>query len=353
MSSAVKVAFAGVLGGFRLDAAFEVPAVGVTALFGPSGCGKTTMLRCIAGLHRLARGYCAVEGDVWQDGADFRPAHRRAVGYVFQEASLFAHLSVRRNLRFARRATGSIGFDDVVGMLGLEPLLERSPLHLSGGERQRVAIGRALLSQPKLLLMDEPLSALDRATKAEVMPLLLRLNAEVSLPIIYVTHDMPEVEQLADHLVLMRDGTVTASGPLAAVQSNPGLPLALNKDAAVSIDGVVSGFDGAHGLVHVSVAGVTFLVPSSAAKIGERRRLRVAARDVSLARDLAASTIVNALEARIVSIAEAGTHELLVSLQLGEGGPLILSRVTTYSWHRLELRVGQPVYAQVKGIALS
>ena len=193
----VDIVFAGMLGAFRLDAAFTVPATGVTALFGPSGCGKTSVLRAIAGLYRIEAGHCIIAGDVWQDGASFRPAHQRPIGYVFQEASLFAHLSVRRNLLFGapRNESGSIALDDVVPLLGLENLLGRSPQHLSGGERQRVAIGRALLSQPKLLLMDEPLSALDRGTRDEVLPFLQRLHTSLRLPIIYVTHDMTEIEQ--------------------------------------------------------------------------------------------------------------------------------------------------------------
>jgi molybdate transport system ATP-binding protein len=352
--SEVKVAFAGELGRFRLDAAFTVPATGVTALFGPSGCGKTTVLRCIAGLHRLEPGFCAIGGDVWQDGATFRPAYRRPIGYVFQEASLFAHLSVRRNLLFGR-ADGSIGFGDVVGMLGLERLLDRSPAHLSGGERQRVAIGRALLSQPKLLLMDEPLSALDRGTRDEVLPFLARLHGNLSLPIIYVSHDMSEVEQLADHLVLMRAGRVLASGPLSALQSDASLPLAAGRDAAVSVDGTAGRFDPDHGLLEVVVPGGVFLVPSVSVAAGEGRRLRIAARDVSVSTSAAASTIVNVLPALIVSVSPVAPHELLLLLALGPDGrgARILARVTTFSWQLLGLSVGQAVNAQVKGVALA
>ncbi len=186
-SNVIEVAFRGTLGRFALDAAFTVPATGVTALFGPSGCGKTTVLRCVAGLHRLGEGFCTICGDVWQDRTTFRPAHKRPIGYVFQEASLFSHLSVRRNLLFGsprRRqisAAAETHFNDVIDLLGLAGLLGRSPQNLSGGERQRVAIGRALLSEPKLLLMDEPLSALDRQTKDEILPFLERLHASLSL----------------------------------------------------------------------------------------------------------------------------------------------------------------------------
>ncbi|MBV9287837.1 MAG: molybdenum ABC transporter ATP-binding protein, partial [Hyphomicrobiales bacterium] len=233
----IRVAFKGSVGAFALDAAFVAPAMGVTALFGPSGCGKTTVLRCIAGLNRLRDGFCAVGEDVWQNGNLFLPTHRRPLGYVFQEASLFPHLSVRRNLLYgAPRLSDAppaadIDFDEVIELLGVKPLLDRSPRNLSGGERQRTAIGRALLSQPKLLLMDEPLAALDRASKNEILPFLERLRDRLRLPVIYVSHDIAEVERLADHVVLMDKGRVLANGPLVEVQSDPSAPLATARDA--------------------------------------------------------------------------------------------------------------------------
>ena len=359
--TAVEIAFAGTLGAFRLDAAFTVPAAGVTALFGPSGCGKTTVLRAIAGLHRIQIGYCAIAGDIWQDSATFLPAHQRPIGYVFQEPSLFAHLSVRRNLLFgAPRRPGSLKFgsialDDVIALLGLETLLTRSPQHLSGGERQRVAIGRALLSQPKLLLMDEPLSALDRVTRDEILPFLQRLPASLHLPIIYVTHDMTEVEQLADHLVLMQAGHVLACGPLATLQSDPALPLFQRRDATVSIDGTAGPYDHAYGLLSLHVPGGTFLVPSPSIASGTRRRLQIAARDVSISRTPADSTILNVVPARIISTAIVGQHELVAVLALGTDatGAHLLARVTRQSWTRLALAIDQPIYAQVKAVALT
>lgn len=212
----INAAFRGKLGNFTLDADLSVPASGVTAIFGSSGCGKTSVARCIAGLQRMADGFCAVDGEIWQDRNSFRPVHRRPIGYVFQEASLFPHLLVRGNLLFgAPKAAGTqIAFDEVVDLLGLAALLERSPHRLSGGERQRVAIGRALLSQPKLLLMDEPLAALDRTTKNEILPFLERLHERLSLPVFYISHDMTEIERFADHLVLMERGRVVNAGPL-------------------------------------------------------------------------------------------------------------------------------------------
>lgn len=212
-SPVISARFQGGLGQFRLDAAFEVPATGVTALFGPSGSGKTTVLRCIAGLQRLD-GRLSVAGELWQDERRFRPAYQRPVGYVFQEPSLLSHLSVKGNLEFGlkRAPRVRIGLEEVVGFLGLSSLLGRSTSRLSGGERQRVAIGRALLSQPELLLMDEPLSGLDAEAKSEILPYLERMHQAMTIPILYVSHDAAEVARLADRVLLLRDGRIEA-GP--------------------------------------------------------------------------------------------------------------------------------------------
>ncbi|MDE2310249.1 MAG: molybdenum ABC transporter ATP-binding protein, partial [Betaproteobacteria bacterium] len=201
---------------FVLDVDLELPARGITALFGPSGSGKTTLLRCIAGLERTTDGLLRVHDEVWQDGANFLPAHRRPLGYVFQEASLFPHLSVRRNLEYGMRrippVERKVQSEQVVELMGLSRLIERDPAHLSGGERQRVAIGRALLSSPRLLLMDEPLSALDVASRQEILPYLERLHGELEIPVIYVSHALDEVARLADHVVMLEQGCVIASG---------------------------------------------------------------------------------------------------------------------------------------------
>jgi molybdate transport system ATP-binding protein len=306
----------------------------------------------------LAEGYCAIDGDVWQDGRSFRPTHRRPIGYVFQEASLFPHLSVRRNLLYGAPGTcppGEIGFGEVADLLGLSRLLNRSPRSLSGGERQRVAIGRALLSRPRLLLMDEPLSALDRSTKDEILPFLERLHDRLSLPVLYVSHDMAEVERLADHLVLMRSGRVVAAGPLGDLQSDPSLPLAATRDAAVSLDATVEAYDDRYGLMTLAVRGGRFLVPGPPGVGGARRRLRILAGDVSLALvPPQASTILNALPARILSATPIGEHEIVVVLGLrSEGtGDRLLARVTQRSWDQLGLTEGTAVHAQVKGVAL-
>jgi molybdate transport system ATP-binding protein len=215
MSGMIDGAFEGRLGAFALDAEFSFPPSGITALSGPSGSGKTTLLRCIAGLTRLA-GRLTVAGEAWQDGRTFLPAHRRPVGVVFQEASLLEHLTVRGNLAYGAKRTRAkveIGFDDTVELLGLAPLLGRAVGALSGGERQRVALGRALLSQPRLLLMDEPLSSLDAGAKAEILPYLERLHRTLAIPALYVSHDAAEIARLADRVLYMRGGRIVAGDP--------------------------------------------------------------------------------------------------------------------------------------------
>ncbi len=358
----IQAAFRGTLGQFQLDASFTVPATGITALFGPSGCGKTTVLRCIAGLQRLPEGFCAIDGEVWQDKTSFRRPHERPIGYVFQEASLFPHLSVRRNLLYGaprgKPISGSdvVAFDEVLELLGLESLLDRSPRNLSGGERQRVAVGRALLSQPKLLLMDEPLAALDRLTKDEILPFLERLHEKLSFPVIYVSHDMTELERLADHLVLMQAGGVVAVGPLNVVQSDPSLPLAASRHAAVSFDARAEAYDTAYGILTLRIEGGRLLVPAAPVPAGERRRLRIAASDVSLAREPPkASSILNVLPTRILSKTPIGGNEIIVLLTLtADGsGARLLARITRRSWEQLGLADGMSVFAQVKGVSLA
>lgn len=213
----IRAAFSGSVGPFAIDAAFEAPGRGITAIFGPSGCGKTTILRAIAGLARFKTGHLEVNGETWQQRRRFTPTHRREIGYVFQEASLFPHLSIRDNLNFGARRSRQperISFDEVTDLLGIAALFDRPAMALSGGERQRVAIGRALLSQPRLLLMDEPLSALDRFSKDDILPYLERLHAALKIPVLYVSHDIDEVERLADWLLMMEKGRVVSSNPV-------------------------------------------------------------------------------------------------------------------------------------------
>ncbi|MGQ0682344.1 molybdenum ABC transporter ATP-binding protein [Bradyrhizobium sp.] len=355
----IQVAFRGSLGRFALDACFAAPATGVTAIFGPSGCGKTTVARCLAGLQHLPGSTCTIEGDIWQNQSVFRRPHQRPIGYVFQEASLFQHLSVKRNLLYGAPrgapAPDGIGFDEVIELLGVGHLLDRSPQNLSGGERQRVAIGRALLSQPKLLLMDEPLSALDHLTRNEILPFLERLHERLSLPVIYISHDIAEIERLADHLVLMHEGKVVAAGPLHVLQSDPTLPLARARDAAVSFDATVEAYDSGYGLLRLRIDGCQLQIPAPPVAIGRRQRLRIAASDVSLARSVPhESSILNVLPARIVAKSSAGPGEVIVVLALGPGSPSqqMLARITLRSWDLLELAEGMNIFAQIKGVSL-
>lgn len=357
MRDEIGIALDGTLGDFRLNVDFAVPMQGVTALFGPSGCGKTSILRSVAGLNRLS-GRIAIGGEVWQDSESFLPTYRRPIGYVFQEASLFPHLSVRRNLTYGEtRAKGvekHIRFDDIIDLLGIGHLIDRSPENLSGGERQRVSIGRALLSQPRLLLMDEPLSALDRMAKDEILPYLEALHANLRIPILLVTHDISEVERLADHLVLLREGRLVESGPLNRVLSAPNSPLAARRDFAAVLPARVTS-RAPDGIATLQIDGCTLLVVAGDLKAGDMVRVRIAAGDVSLARTRhEASSILNAVPATIVGIEPLGEAEASIRLGLGDDPEAcIRARITRRSLEAMELAEGQQVVAQIKGISLA
>lgn len=362
MSAGMEALFRGRFGSFVLDVAFGAPERGITALFGHSGCGKTTVLRCVAGLNRTDEGYFSLSGEVWQDKSSFRPTHRRPIGYVFQEASLFPHLSVRGNLNYGRKRalrrgeTERIRLGDAIELLGLSPLLDRVPAKLSGGERQRVAIGRALLAQPRLLLMDEPLAALDRFAKEEILPYLERLRDNLAIPILYVSHDIAEVERLADHVILIRKGRVTAAGPLDVLQTDPTLPIARLSEAGVTMAAEVVGVDPTYHLTELAVSGGRLIVPGTLGGIGSRRRARVVAADVSLTRSAAPdSSILNILPARVVSAEKLDDSRLVVALALGANGmgARLLSHVTRRSWEALGLGIGETVFVQVKSVALA
>jgi len=342
---------------FMLDVGLALPGRGITALFGPSGSGKTTLLRCVAGLARAA-GRVGINGECWQDDerACFVPTHRRALGYVFQEASLFPHLSVRANLQFGRSRTPAVGprvdWDAALELLGVGHLLERRPATLSGGERQRVAIARALLTRPRLLLMDEPLAALDAARKQEILPYLERLHGELAIPVLYVSHALDEVLRLADHLVLLEQGRVLASGPCAELLARVDLPLALGEDAAALIDTTVASHDDAYQLTRLAFAGGSIQVTRRPLPVGAPLRLRIQARDVSLA--LAAgerSSIVNRLPARIVGFAPAA-HPAHCLVSLDAAGTRLLARITRLSRDQLGLVEGMELLAQIKSVAV-
>jgi molybdate transport system ATP-binding protein len=347
-------------GAFTLDVALQLPAHGVSALFGPSGCGKTTLLRCLAGLERAPGARVAVDGQVWQDAAAglFVPVHRRPVGVVFQEPSLFEHLSVRGNVEFGWKrlvpAQRRVSLDDAIAWTGIEPLLQRAPAGLSGGERQRVAIARALAASPRLLLMDEPLAALDAVRKAEILPAIERLNTLSGITIVYVSHAIAEVARLADHVVLMDAGRAVASGPVAELLSRLDLPLPPGEDAGVVLQGEVGARDERWQLARLDAPGATFWTRDPGLPAGQRIRVRVLARDVSLSlAEQPASSILNQLPATVEAIGDDGhPSQVLVRVRTRAGGAALLARVTRRSAHALALAPGREVWAMVKSVAL-
>jgi len=350
-------------GGFSLDVALDLPARGVTALFGHSGSGKTTLLRCIAGLERAPGGFLSMDGEIWQDAKRFLPTYKRPIGYVFQEASLFPHLSARGNLEYGwKRASVGIkraALDPIIELLGIESLLDRRPEQLSGGERQRVAIARALAVQPRLLLMDEPLAALDLARKQEILPYLERLHEELDIPVLYVSHSPDEVARLADYIVVLQAGRAVASGPLTETLARLDLPIQLGEDAGVVLDAVVSERDAQWHLARATFidnpeAGVWVRdsVNPGGHAIGHPVRVRILARDVSLAITRhSGSSIQNILPGVVEALAD-DTHPALALVRVSVGGVKVVARLTRRSAHGLGLAPGQIVYAQIKAVAL-
>lgn len=356
----LQAAFDGPIGAFKLSAQFESPMDGTTALFGASGCGKTSLLRCIAGLNRVP-GQLRVGDEVWQDHERgiFKKPHQRNLGFVFQEASLFAHLSVRKNLlyganRLARtqRQESARQFEEIVGLLGIESLLPRATTDLSGGERQRVAVGRALLSQPRLLLMDEPLAALDRNARQEILPYLERLSSEFSLPILYVSHDLPEVARLADRIILMSSGSVVASGPLTTMLERLDLQPATGRfEASTIITARVVSQDDEFMLTTLDLNGQRLTIPAVDLVAGDELRLRVRARDVTLAtRRPEGISIRNALNGKVLEIREEAQTAFAETL-IDVNGGRIRARITRQAVADLGLTTGAPVVALVKSIS--
>ena len=344
-------------GDFDLKVDLTLPGRGVTVLFGASGCGKTTLLRCLAGLEPAARGHLSVNGEVWQDDASgrFLPPHRRAIGYVFQDAALFPHLSVRQNLDYGQRRVPKedrrIAFDQAVDLLGIRPLLERRPDKLSGGERQRVGMARALLTSPRLLLMDEPLASLDVGLKRDILPYLERLHDELDIPVVYVTHSPDEMARLGDFLVLMERGRVRGQGPLPTMLGDLAMLSAFAEEPGVVFEAIVAGHDAENGVTRLDFAGGQLTVPLRGEPVGRRVRCRIVPSDVSLTLTRAAdSSILNILPATVAEmgpVAETGQ----VIVRLDTGGEPLLARITRLSCGRLELTPGRPVFAQIKAVA--
>ena len=350
----IEVALRHDFGGTTLDITF-VAGEGTTVLFGPSGSGKSSVVAAIAGLLRADRLRVTVEDVVLADTTRsiWVPPERRRIGLVFQDARLFPHMSVVGNLRYgARRAPpGRIGFDEVVALLGIGALLPRRPHSLSGGERQRVAIGRALLSQPRLLLMDEPLSGRDAARKAEILPYLAKLRSALGLPIIYVTHAMDELLRLADDVVLLDQGRVRDSGPLARLAARADLPFAARDDAGAVLELNVTGHDAAARLSRLGGTGISLLVPLLPSSV-QRVRVRIPAREVILASAAPSGiSLHNILSGVVHDVAEnAAWHDVIVAVAIGEA--LVLARVTPDAVQRLGIAPGAPILALVKSTSI-
>lgn len=341
---------------FELRVNENLPGSGATLVFGPSGCGKTTFLRTLAGLQQIDSGLLQVKGETWHDDMISLPAHRRPIGYVFQEASLFDHLTAAGNLAFARKRAAKPVTDqdqrDVIALLGLGDLLQQRPQQLSGGERQRVSIARALLIKPELLLMDEPLAALDQSRKQEILPYLDRLRAELEIPMIYVTHALDEVTRLADHLMILSQGSICASGPVTEVLSCIDVPGLLGEEAGAIVEGRVTERDKEWHLIRVDFEGGQLWLRDSGEAMGQQLRVRTLARDISLSLEAGqASSILNRLPAAVVAIVEdADPAMALVQLAVGEAR--LVARISRRSMAQLALSPGKPVWAQIKSVAV-
>jgi molybdate transport system ATP-binding protein len=360
----LKVAVEKRLGSFLLDVAFDAPTPGIVALFGPSGCGKSTTINIIAGLLVPDHGEISLGEDVLLDTRRkiAIAAERRGIGYVFQDARLFPHLNVASNLRYAQRRARRapyVSLERVLAMLDLEPLLSRRVHRLSGGERQRVALGRALLSQPRLLLLDEPLAALDRDRREEVLPYLETLRDQLAIPMIYVSHQFDEVLRLATHIVLMQAGKVAAEGGITQMSLDPKLRALIGPDAVGAvIDGTVLGEDAASGLTRVRVGNGELKIEAARLVAGARMRVQLLARDVIVSTRMPQYLSVrNSLPGVVTAIDDDGTGNAadlgsdLVSIDIGAGAS-ILARVTRAATRELELAVGAPVWALVKAVSL-
>ncbi|MEP3349883.1 MAG: molybdenum ABC transporter ATP-binding protein [Marinomonas sp.] len=342
---------------FVLEIDTYLPNTGVTAIFGPSGSGKTTLLRCIAGLERSQLSQISLNNNAWQNGDASLPAYKRSIGYVFQEANLFPHLTAKENLQFAiRRADKNhsiITYDEVVNLLEIAPILSQYPAQLSGGERQRVAIARALLIQPKLLLMDEPLAALDNRLKQEILPYLERLCHKTKIPILYVSHSLDEVIRLADYMLVLEKGRVQEEGGIQPLLSKLGTSFSSHQDASVLISGQITKQSAEWGLSWLSFGEHTIMIKQGSEQIGDQLRVRIQSRDVSLSlSNQDDSSILNRLSVTLDDMVEDTLEPNMMMVRLLAGDTPILARVTALSAHKLKLEKGQSLIAQIKSVAL-
>lgn len=339
---------------FMLDANFSIPDRGITVVFGPSGSGKTTLLRAIAGLEKSDKGFLKIGDSVWQKGEDFLATHKRQIGYVFQDAALFDHLDVKGNLNFViKRAIGlkEDFIESIHNLLEIKTLLNRKTTQLSGGEKQRVAIARALLTNPKILLLDEPLSALDLKRKNEILPYLDSIHNDLEIPILYVTHSQDEMSRLADHLLLIEDGNIVGSGPVNDMLTRFDMPLSHGGDAVSIIEAEVLKRDSEFNLMHLDFLGGQFIVPDNSFPVQTKVRIRVVARDVSLTKSKQVDTsILNIFPAMVQEIVNEGEAQVMVRLQIKE--TILLACITRKSSYKLRLEKGSEVFVQVKSVAI-
>ena len=348
------------LGAFNLAVVLDLPLNGVITLFGPSGAGKSTLLRCIAGLERAGRGYVQVGDEVWRDDAagTFLPTHARSLAYVFQEPRLFSHLPVEKNLAYGYQRTPQaaryLDWDKIIDLLDLGHLLHRRPHHLSGGEKQRVAIGRALLASPKLLLMDEPLASLDQARKQEVLPFIRKLHDELDVPIIYVSHSLSEVLQITDTMVFMQQGKNIATGSLMSLCSQLELVDYLGDMSGAVIETTVAEHDDEFGLTRLHFAGQDLYVPLQHLAIGQKQRVHVLARNVGIALEApqVTTSFLNIYQAKVIEIAQPNMTTHSVQLKLDIGVPVVAS-ISRKSLHALQLSPGQTCYVLIKAVSLT
>jgi len=339
--------------GFRLKLTCSLPQSGVCAIYGASGSGKSTLLDCIAGLRRPGKGSRIAFGEqLWQDGDSFVPPWQRNIGYVFQDARLFPHLDVRGNLQYAiSRRPGGLQLEKVAQWLDLESLLSRRPADLSAGQKQRVAIARALVANPNLLLLDEPLANLDKLASTQLTAYLQKLAQELEVPMLYVSHDIEEVSQLADHLLLLESGELAAQGPLLDLCSRLDNRLSQEEQAAAINRAAIVRHDPDYGLTELDLEGQPLFVSELPQQPGQQRRLRIPARHVSICRQRPTdSSILNILAVTISEI-EQGSGSVLM-LRLAIGSQYLLARITRKSLEMLDLKIGDLVYAQVKSAAL-
>ena len=350
----VELAYRLSKGRFNLNVALKLPETGITVLYGHSGCGKTTLLRCVAGLEINATGYFSIGHEVWDSPQIKLKPHKRAIGYVFQEPSLFSHLSVKDNLDYGiKRAihASKESLNEAISVLGIAHLLNQKPAELSGGEAQRVGIARALALNPKILLFDEPLASLDDDRKREILPYLKRVKRQLSIPMLYVTHAAPEAAMLADHVVVMHEGSVVSSDSLSASLTNEKLPLKLNRETSSVLTGKITEIDKSWHLACLSISGQKLWLPDTKLSIGEEVRVQILSKDIGLANSAGDASFQNVLNGEIVAISE-GEHPSQVIVKATVGENAFMVSVTKRALANLGLGVGSRALLQVKSVAI-